>query len=275
MKTLVVSDLDGTLLRGDARTSDFTNRTINALVQEGLCFSYATARSYHTARQVTAGLCAPITLIVYNGAFVRDNQSGALLWERSFSPQEAHLLLEDLAAQGVSPIVYAWVEGKERFSWLESRVTPGMRKFLDSRRGDVRARPLEDASRLRDGRIFYLTCIDTPQKLRPLYERWRGSFPAVYQTDLYTGEPWLELLPRGATKAHAAQTLKTLLGCERLIAFGDGQNDLPLFRLADECYAVSNAVEELKAIATGVIGSNEEDGVAHWLASHFQKEDFT
>lgn len=103
MKTLVVSDLDGTLLRGDARTSDFTNRTINALVQEGLCFSYATARSYHTARQVTAGLCAPIPLIVYNGAFVRDNQSGALLWERSFSPQEAHLLLEDLAAQGGEP----------------------------------------------------------------------------------------------------------------------------------------------------------------------------
>ena len=32
MKTLYVSDLDGTLLRSDQRTSEYTNRTVNALV---------------------------------------------------------------------------------------------------------------------------------------------------------------------------------------------------------------------------------------------------
>ena len=45
MKTLYVSDLDGTLLRSDQRTSEYTNRTVNALVADGMCFSYATARS--------------------------------------------------------------------------------------------------------------------------------------------------------------------------------------------------------------------------------------
>ena len=47
--------------------------------------------------------------------------------------------------------------------------------------------------------------------------------------------------------------------------FGDGENDVDMFKEADECYAVENAVEELKAIATGVIGSNDADGVAKWL----------
>ena len=66
----------------------------------------------------------------------------------------------------------------------------------------------------------------------------------------------------------AARRLKALLGCTRLVAFGDGLNDLELFRLADECYAVANAAPQLKALATAVIASNEDDGVARWLARH-------
>ena len=47
-------------------------------------------------------------------------------------------------------------------------------------------------------------------------------------------------------------------------------NDLPLFQAADESYAVANAVPELKAAASGIIPSNEEDGVARWLAAHWE-----
>ena len=54
MKTLYVSDLDGTLIRSDERTSEYTNSTINRLVEEGVIFSYATGRSFHTSHKVTA-----------------------------------------------------------------------------------------------------------------------------------------------------------------------------------------------------------------------------
>ena len=53
--------------------------------------------------------------------------------------------------------------------------------------------------------------------------------------------------------------------CTRVISFGDAINDLPMFEISDECYAVENAVDELKAAATGIIESNENDGVAKWL----------
>ena len=52
------------------------------------------------------------------------------------------------------------------------------------------------------------------------------------------------------------------------MAFGDALNDIPMFQIADECYAVENAVEELKALATGIITYNEQDGVAKWLLEH-------
>ena len=38
-----------------------------------------------------------------------------------------------------------------------------------------------------------------------------------------------------------------------------------MFKIADECYAVKNAVPELKNIATGVIGANTEDSVAKYI----------
>ena len=47
MKTLYVSDLDGTLLNSQQQTSTYTNQTIEKLVDQGMLFSYATARSYY------------------------------------------------------------------------------------------------------------------------------------------------------------------------------------------------------------------------------------
>lgn len=75
-------------------------------------------------------------------------------------------------------------------------------------------------------------------------------------------------MPAKATKAEAIRKLKELRGCSREVSFGDAVNDIPMFEISDECYAVDNAVEELKAIADGVIESNEEDGVAKWLMQH-------
>ena len=84
-------------------------------------------------------------------------------------------------------------------------------------------------------------------------------------------EFWLEIMPAKASKAEAVRALKKLWNCDRVVSFGDAVNDIPLFEESDECYAVANGVEELKARATGVIGSNEEDGVARWLAGHAEK----
>lgn len=67
MSHLYVSDLDGTLLRSNGVTSEYTNSVINSLVDQGMIFSYATARSFVTAKKVTKGIEARIPLIVYNG----------------------------------------------------------------------------------------------------------------------------------------------------------------------------------------------------------------
>lgn len=269
MKTLYVTDLDGTLLRSDEKTSDFTNQTINDLTAKGMLFSYATARSYVTAAKVTKGMSAHMPLIVYNGALVIDHGTGEILLSNFFEPEITQVLRE-LFACGIYPIVYAFMDGVEKYSYLPRKCTWGMQDYIDSRSGDKRENPVQHADDLLLGEIFYISCIDEPEKLAPFYEKYRDKYHAVYQKDIYSGAYWLELMPLAASKSHAAAQLKAQLGCDRLVVFGDGKNDIDMFEIADESYAVENAAPELKAVATGVIGSNNEDAVANWLLEHAQ-----
>lgn len=271
MSTLYVSDLDGTLLRSDEKTSEYTNNVINSLTERGMLFSYATARSLITAKKATSGINAKIPLIVYNGAFVIDNLSDDILIENYFD-DGVNLVLEDLFANKVYPIVYAYIDGKEKFSFVPELCSRGTNKFLESRKGDIRTNAVEEIDDLRSGKIFYITCIDEAEKLEPLYKKYKDSYHCVYQTDIYTKEQWLEIMPLNASKARAIKQLQSLLKCEKLVVFGDGKNDIDMFELADESYAVENAHEDLKRIATSIIASNDEDGVAKWLDEKINSE---
>lgn len=136
---------------------------------------------------------------------------------------------------------------------------------------DRRLLPVKTEEEMFQGEICYFTFIGDKTELDPLYERVRegGNWTCIYQQDVYTPDYWLELCPKDATKAKAARKLKERYGCERLVVFGDSLNDVSMFQAADEAYAVENAMEEVKALATGIISGNEEDGVARWLQEEY------
>lgn len=264
MRILYVSDLDGTLLKSNGTLSEYTIQELNELTRKGMLFSYATARSLVTAKKVTEGLNTHIPLIVYNGAFVVDNVTEEILLANYFDGGVCEVLSE-LFEHDVFPIVYAYIDGIEKFSFIPSKCTKEMSMFIESRKGDRRTNPVSTAEELKRGNIFYLTCIDTADKLKPLYEKYKDKYHAVYQRDIYTKSQWLEIMPREASKANAIVQLKEKLKCGKLVTFGDGKNDIDMFEISDEAYAVENADAELKSVATGVIASNNNDGVVRWL----------
>ncbi|WP_455618471.1 HAD family hydrolase [Eisenbergiella sp.] len=266
--TLYISDLDGTLMKSDQTISAFTADAINRLVKQGLHFSYATARSILTASKITANVTAEIPVIVYNGSFIQDSKTHEILYSRFFDKASAGLILRQLLSSGVYPIVYSHSDGREKFSYRRDKLNSGISAFLSERRNDVRNTPVADAAQLPTDGCFYFTCIDSEEKLYPLYRHFKEDFYCVYQKDIYSGEQWLEIMPAKTSKADAVLHLARLLGCTRIVCFGDGKNDIPMFHIADECYAVANADPELKAIATGIIPGNNEDGVAKWLLTY-------
>lgn len=263
-KCLYVSDLDGTLLRSDETLSKYTCDVINRLTESGVLFSYATARSYVTAKKVTKGLDAKIPLIVYNGAFVIDNVSEELLISNYFQ-DDIKEVLEEMFSNEIYPIVYSYIDTVEYFSFIPDKCNRGTKAFLNTRKGDKRWREADSCEQMIQGDMFYITCIDSKERLAPFFEKYKDKYHVVFQQDIYTKEQWLEIMPRAASKSNAILQLKKLLSCEKVISFGDAANDIDMFRISDEAYAVANAFDELKKIATGVIGSNNDDGVAKWL----------
>ncbi len=265
--TLYVSDLDGTLLGKDERLSEFTLWALNHLIERGMHFTFATARSNHSAVRVTQGLTRNLPVIVYNGAFILEGPDGKPLFRAGFTPEQAAWVEKQAEALSLWPVVYAFVEGVERLSWVRGKETPGQAYYLQNREWDKRLRGVSSQEALYQGEAFYFTFIGEREALLPLYQQAAAQpwLTATFQQELYREEYWLELMPKEATKANAARKLKELLGCDRMVAFGDAINDLPLFEAADVKCAVANAVPKLQGAATEIIGSNEEDGVAKWL----------
>ena len=270
-RTLYVTDLDGTLLNRKDRINPDSVSIINELVKNGMLFTYATARSLVSASVVTEGLSTDFPVIIYNGAFIIHPSTGEILSEQSFTAQERQRVIEVLDDYDICPLVYSYVVGIERVSWIVSRVNDGIRRYINNRKvTDRRFRPISSKEELYQGEMFYYTCIGEREELQPVYDLISKDtrFRCTLQQELYRPEYWCEIMPAKATKAEAVMQLKKLWNCDRVVSFGDAINDIPMFEISDECYAVENAVDELKAYATGIIDSNENDGVARWLKEH-------
>lgn len=269
MKTLYVTDLDGTLLNTHETISEYSKEVINKLVEEGMLFTYATARSSISAAVAAKGLSTKVPIIAFNGAFIINPANGEILLSSFFTEEQKTYFKNIFLENQVSPLVYAYVNGIEKVTWRTVTENDGIRDYLRRRKGDKRMNPLteERAGELYLGDTFYYTCIGSREELLPVYEALKDNeeVNCLFHPEIYREEYWCEILPKKATKANAILELKKLWDCDRIVSFGDAINDIPMFEISDECYAVENAVEELKKVATGIIESNENDGVAKWL----------
>lgn len=272
MRTLYVTDLDGTLFNSQAQISEYSLKTINKLIEEGMLFTYATARSLSSAKKLTKDLKINCPVVLYNGAFIMDFANEEILEAKYFKEEDKEFLLSMIAKNKLDPLVYGSINGEEKVSWLLGKKNKGMENYLTSRKGDKRLNPLSDFRDLEKGDVFYFTLIDEKENLVPLYKSIKDN-PAYFcllHQDIYLGDYWCEIMPRDSTKANAVLKLKEILQCEKIVFFGDAANDLPLFKVADEAYAVENALDELKSLAKGIIPSNDEDGVAKFLKANWK-----
>ncbi|MCH5248703.1 MAG: HAD family hydrolase [Lachnospiraceae bacterium] len=266
-KTLYVTDLDGTLLNTKDTINPKSIQIINELVASGMLFTYATARSLVSSTVVTEGLTTDIPVIAYNGALIIHPRTGEVLSSLSFTKKEAEFVRKNLEHHNISPLVYSYIEQIEKVSWNTTKENEGIKRYLSKRKGDKRRRPLASEAGLYDGNSFYYSCIGEKEELIPIYNIFSKDdrFRCTLQQEIYQSEYWCEIMPKKASKAEAIMTLKKLWKCDRVVSFGDAINDIPMFEISDECYAVENAVPELKELATGIVESNDNDGVAKWL----------
>ena len=269
--TLYVSDLDGTLMRNNERLSEYTVRTLNELLRQGLPFTFATARSIESARVITGELEIKLPVITRNGAVLADNTTGRHIQKSVFTKEEVELLKQMLPELPSCGFVSCFLDDIMIRTYMPADHTEGLQGYIDYYKNDPTMRKADDLDSMFCGIPGYVTMIGEKDRIAPVYEKARGykGWESLFQKDTYRDEYWLEICPRNCTKAKSILKLKEEIGFNRLVVFGDSLNDISMFEIADESFAVANARDELKKIATHIIGSNEEDSVVDLLKERF------
>jgi len=276
MPTMYISDLDGTLLQPDATLSARARDALNAFIDSGVLFTVATARSTLSVRQILRGVRIELPVVTFNGGFISDYATGRHFRHWALASDLAANVVRHCLSEGFSPFVSTTSPDRDRL-FIGEALNAGMQWYIDERAvvGDprvVRDRP--DAGLKHD--VMCLTLVDKEAPLR----RLRAQIHTLggLRTHLYVNryDPewwWLTVHPLQATKADAIRTLRddASLGfpqTDRLVVFGDGENDLEMFELADTAVAPTNAEASVLEACTDRCASNADDGVIAWMTEH-------
>jgi hypothetical protein len=129
----------------------------------------------------------------------------------------------------------------------------------------------------RDAAVTHINAIGAQNAIQAVLDQVAGEAHLVAYSGLALEGPdwhWLDVHHSDASKGGAVSDLKGLLGLERVICFGDSDNDLSMFEAADECYAPANANDAIKSAASAVIGHHDQDGIARFLRQRFSLDGF-
>ncbi len=270
MKTLYVSDLDGTLLRSDKTISAYTTRILQAFKDKGGLFTLATSRGLVGFRVLGLEKQLPLSVpaLMMGGVMEYDVSSGEILHTMPISARQAEQIYDCCDRCGLTLHVHLR-EGNDTIIAYTDGDRPIQRAFLESRISIVPHIYRRYEKLPTDGEIVYLSITDTYEIIAPLVELLKTIDGIGYNfyPDCYAENAWfLEIFHGDGGKDKAVLRMKQRLGADRVVVFGDNHNDLPMMRVADKACAVENGAEDVRAAADEVIADNDHDGVAKYLA---------
>lgn len=273
MKTLYVSDLDGTLLGADSRISHESERLLREAISAGALFTVATARTPATVSSLLENISLPLPAIVMTGAALWNQSTGEYSDVKFIGEDMVEKMLEIYRGKGLRAFIYTLRDGIIHI-YHPGEMTEQERKFIDERRENPYKRFHEGKLPERRDNVLLFYAMRPKEEVRPVYEVLKdmeGCNP-VYYFDMFGPDTAImEVFSDKVSKASAMSALAAHCGAGRTVAFGDNVNDLAMLRKADVGVAVANAIEEVRKEATAVTGSNLEDAVARYVAGDFRK----
>ncbi|MET8567209.1 HAD family hydrolase [Streptomyces sp. NPDC004783] len=253
--SLVATDLDGTLLRGDDTVSDRSLAALARVTRAGARHLVVTGRPAPRVRTLLEDLGCTGLAVCGQGAQVYDAGADRMLWSVTLDRELAETALGKIEAEVGQ--VYAAVDqdGVDGLTLIEPGYLmphPTLPAVRVERRDELWAEPVSKVLLRHPGL--------SDDELAATARAVVGSLATVTMS----GPGTVELQPCGVTKATGLALAAEHLGLtrRRTIAFGDMPNDIPMFHWAAHGVAMADAHPELKAVADEVTLTNEDDGVA-------------
>ena len=270
-KTLFISDLDGTLLNSESKLTDTSVSLLNRAIANGINFSIATARTPSTVSYLLKDVKARLPYIVMTGAAIWNPLTDKFSNPVYLGSKSASEILGIFIKHDLPVFIYKLKEDKihiYHYSALSSLETEFINQRDKSKYKEFHLNiEIEKLPLLMDEvSLFY--AMQPSAEVEAVFNEVRNKIDCnpVFYHDIFGEEiGLLEIFSKDASKANALKKLKSQFGFERVIAFGDNVNDIPMMKEADVAVAVENAKDEVKDIADIIIGSNNNDSVAKFI----------
>ena len=270
---LVVFDLDGTLLNRESVISDYTSETLRLLTERNIAYTVATGRTLHGARAILDGHSFQLPQAYKNGVMIWHPETQRFSRGATLTPDELDNVVRACITQGLTPFIFSLDENEESVVHHPPIRTAVERELVRTISIDepVKARTLDELAP--GATITHVNAIGASDAIKAVIRSVEDEPHLVaYSGIALEGEQWrwLDIHHSDASKGGAITDMKRLLGLERVICFGDSDNDLSMFEAADESYAPANANADIRSAATAVIGHHDDEGIAHFLRERFE-----
>jgi Cof subfamily protein (haloacid dehalogenase superfamily) len=252
---LVVSDVDGTLLTKDKTLTEAAKAAVRRLHEAGIGFTITSSRPTLGMRFLIEPLQITLPIGAFNGSSIVDPQ---------LKPIEQHLIplpavqrcLEVLNEFGVD----IWLFTNEL--WLTRN---GNGEYVPHEKRAIRADPtiVDDFAPYLSAACKIVGASPDPvllQRCEAAMQKALGAEATVIRSQSY----YLDITPPGCDKGTFVQAMARRLGIatDAVATIGDMQNDLAMFRNSGLSFAMGNATDDVKKVATHVTTSNENEGFA-------------
>lgn len=250
--SLIVFDLDGTLVDENLNTTEEDLEGIRKARQRGLSVTLATGRTFQSALPYVRKLDIDLPLILCNGAAIVDPETGEILYQEMLPGKEACLLVEKAAEADLDCLLYT-----DPLSDCPTvfRLTPLLADFillegLHWVELNVFSKIMDRHPPIKVQIVGY-----DEEKLIGFQRRISGELSGLSVFKVQSD--YLEALPAGVSKGSALHGLSRLLGIppSQIVAFGDSVNDRELLAAAGVGIAMADAPEELKEAADKIVPS--------------------
>ena len=255
--SVVMLDIDGTLVDSNLQISANTKRLLKRLEQRGIPIVLCSARAPSGVELVEnqAGLKSPI--VCYGGGLILD-ENRAILEDQSINRESAvgfrRFVLDNFPGITVCSYIYD--------VWLVDDTDDPYIRLLIERNWTSTAvvGDLETALRTTPG-AHKLMCMGTPHKIQRVQVAAQEKFPDL--EFVRSGDIFLEILRKGVSKFTAMKCIRDYyhVKLEEIVAIGDYYVDIEMLRHAGLGIAMGNAPDEVKQVAARVTASNDEEGV--------------
>jgi Cof subfamily protein (haloacid dehalogenase superfamily) len=253
--SLIIADVDGTLLDSHSNLRHDTRSAVAEALSAGIGFTLASGRNTSQLEATAESLGLTLPIISLGGACLSIPSDGTPLWILKIDPEILEHLIQRARTMELGIMLQS-----PRNNVLES--DPQIIREI-SRISHGNFTPTTDINKSAHNSIGKVTLIGDEGDIAQIHEELTTGRQELHA--VLSGRRFLDITANGADKGSAVQKLLKYLKLpsSSVAAIGDGHNDLSMFQSVGFRIAMGNSLNEVKR-AADLIAPDHDEGGAAW-----------